>query len=448
MNFFLREDKARELCDRMAHLKLRWWCEARVDIMSRYSDETWTAIKNAGCTMIFFGAESRLRLGSGGNAKGHLYRADPGDLPAALTSSASSLSSHSSSEIQMTLTATRGKTLRFIRKIKRINPDSEIIIQHYTPTPQPHKAGGEMYGNIEVPFPDTPAGWATEEWMNFTLRVDTHAPWLKTKTKKLIDNFEIVVGSRWPTVQDIRAPRWSRRLLQVLSAWRYAFHVYSFPFELQLANQFIALRKPKRESLWTACAQLDGQSLFDRWAAVYDRDVNPLLQLEERWLAALLPETRGSHILDIGCGTGRWLRQLEAMSPTALTGADPSPAMLARAREKTFRAHHAHPGRTHARFRSRITRSNSFSPRLSLAISRTCPGSRLSAFAFSPTAVSFCSPTCTPKPKPRADGLAASTRWRIHPHRSLHPHSGGNSSGLLRPGVHTQGGRRAGLWLA
>ena len=29
-------------------------------------------------------------------------------------------------------------------------------------------------------------------------------------TRKLIDNFEIVVGSRWPTVQDIRAPRWSR----------------------------------------------------------------------------------------------------------------------------------------------------------------------------------------------------------------------------------------------
>jgi cytosine/adenosine deaminase-related metal-dependent hydrolase/ubiquinone/menaquinone biosynthesis C-methylase UbiE len=86
----------------------------------------------------------------------------------------------------------------------------------------------------------------------------------------------------------------------------------------------------------TACAQLSGQSLFDRWAAVYDRDVNPLLQLEERWLTALLPEIRGSYILDIGCGTGRWLRQLEGLSPAALTGADPSPAMLARARERLF----------------------------------------------------------------------------------------------------------------
>jgi hypothetical protein len=65
----------------------------------------------------------------------------------------------------------------------------------------------------------------------------------------LIDNFETVVASRWPTVQDIRAPRWSRALLKILSWWRYALRVYGFPFELQLANSFINLRKPKRESL-------------------------------------------------------------------------------------------------------------------------------------------------------------------------------------------------------
>jgi hypothetical protein len=72
---------------------------------------------------------------------------------------------------------------------------------------------------------------------------------LKSKTKKLIDNFETVVASRWPTVQDIRAPQWSRALLKVLSWWRYALRVYRFPVELQWANEFINLRKPKRESL-------------------------------------------------------------------------------------------------------------------------------------------------------------------------------------------------------
>ncbi len=58
MNFFLREDHARDLAERLAPLGLRWWCEARVDVMSRYSDATLAALKRGGCTMVFFGAES------------------------------------------------------------------------------------------------------------------------------------------------------------------------------------------------------------------------------------------------------------------------------------------------------------------------------------------------------------------------------------------------------
>ena len=248
MNFFLREDHARELCERMAPLNLRWWCEARVDIMSRYTDETFAAIKRAGCAMIFFGAESGSDWVLKEMQKGITTEQT---LEVARRTRQFNIIPEFSFVIGNPNDPDRDarETLRFIRKIKRINPDSEIIIQHYTPTPQPHDAGGEMYGGIDVPFPDSPAGWATKEWMNFTLRVDTHAPWLNRRTKNLIDNFEIVIGSRWPTVQDIRAPRWSRKLLQVLSSWRYALRIYGFPVELHLANQFIALRKPKRESL-------------------------------------------------------------------------------------------------------------------------------------------------------------------------------------------------------
>jgi len=38
-------------------------------------------------------------------------------------------------------------------------------------------------------------------------------------------------------------------LLNMLSCRRYALHTYKYLFEFQLANQFIALRKPKWESL-------------------------------------------------------------------------------------------------------------------------------------------------------------------------------------------------------
>ncbi len=246
MNFFLREDHALELCKLLAPLKLRWWCEARVDIMSRYSDATMAAIRSAGCTMIFFGAES----GSDWALK---------EMQKGITTDQTLIMARRTREFGIIPAFSfvvgnpndperdTRETLRFIRKIKRINPDSEIIVQHYTPTPQQ----GSMYGDVDgkISFPDTPAEWATKRWMDFTLRIDTSAPWLKRKTKKLIDNFELVVASRWPTVQDIRAPRWSRTLLQTLSAWRYATQFYSYPFELQLANRFIQLRKPKRESL-------------------------------------------------------------------------------------------------------------------------------------------------------------------------------------------------------
>jgi hypothetical protein len=139
------------------------------------------------------------------------------------------------------------ETLNFIRKIKRLNPASEIIMYHYTPVPQ--REG--MYGQVDdkISFPNTPEEWATRKWMDFTLRIDPNTPWLNRKTKQLIDDFEVVVSARWPTVQDIRAPRWSRSLLKTLSAWRYSTGLYAFPKELIWAQNFIELRKPKRESL-------------------------------------------------------------------------------------------------------------------------------------------------------------------------------------------------------
>jgi len=246
MNFFLGEAHARELMDRIAPLNLRWWCEARVDIMSRYSDDTMRAIKRAGCAMIFFGAESGSDWALEEMQKG-------------ITTEQTAIMARRTREVDIIPEFSfvignprdperdTRETVQFIRKLKQLNPDSEIIMQHYTPTPQP----GTMYGEIDgkISFPDSPAGWASKEWMDFTLRIDTHAPWLKLETKQLIDNFETVVASRWPTVQDIRAPRWGRILLQTLSAWRYTLRVYRFPFELRWAQQYIDLRKPKRESL-------------------------------------------------------------------------------------------------------------------------------------------------------------------------------------------------------
>ncbi|HWK90090.1 MAG TPA: cobalamin-dependent protein, partial [Longimicrobium sp.] len=57
-NFFLREEHAREFAERVTPLGLRWWCEARIDAVLRFSDRTWKLLKESGSTMVFFGAES------------------------------------------------------------------------------------------------------------------------------------------------------------------------------------------------------------------------------------------------------------------------------------------------------------------------------------------------------------------------------------------------------
>jgi anaerobic magnesium-protoporphyrin IX monomethyl ester cyclase len=246
MNFFMREDHARELADRMAPLNLRWWCEARVDVMTRYSDATYEALRRAGCAMIFFGAES----GSDWALK-EMQKDITTEQTLAVARRIRQFGIIP--EFSFVIGNPRDpdrdtrETLQFIRTIKRLNPASEIIMYHYTPVPQ----RGAMYGNIDgqVVFPSTPEEWATKRWMDFTLRIDPNTPWLKRKTKRLIENFETVVSSRWPTVQDIRAPKWSRTLLKTLSVWRYSTGIYAFPKELHWAQQFINLRKPKQESL-------------------------------------------------------------------------------------------------------------------------------------------------------------------------------------------------------
>lgn len=246
MNFFLREDHARELAERTARLGMRWWCEARVDIVSRYSDTTLEAIRRAGCAMIFFGAESGsdwvLKEMKKGITTGQTLDVAERMRRVGIVPEFSFVIGNPRDPERDTR-----ECLQFIRKIKRLNPRSEIIMYHYTPVPQ----RGRMYGDVEsrIQFPTTPEEWATDRWLNFSLRIDPATPWLTRRTKALIDNFELVVASRWPTVQDIRLPRWGRGLLKVLSSWRYRFGLYRFPRELKWAQRIIELRKPKFESL-------------------------------------------------------------------------------------------------------------------------------------------------------------------------------------------------------
>jgi radical SAM superfamily enzyme YgiQ (UPF0313 family) len=158
MNFFLREDHTRELCDRIAPLNMRWWCEGRIDTVIGYSDATLEAIRRSGCVMIFFGAESgsdwvleemqkQITTAQTIELAERIRRFDI--IP----------------EFSFVIGNPRDperdtqETLAFIRKIKRLNPRSEIIIYHYTPVPQRDSMYGKIDGQID--FPTTPDGWTS-----------------------------------------------------------------------------------------------------------------------------------------------------------------------------------------------------------------------------------------------------------------------------------------------
>jgi radical SAM superfamily enzyme YgiQ (UPF0313 family) len=245
-NFFLREDHAQDLMQRMRPLGMRWWCEARTDILMKYSDATLAAIRDAGCAMIFFGAES----GSNQTLK-EMNK----DLCAEDTLALASRIRRFGIIPEFSIIFGNPKDpegdtrecIQFIRKLKRLNPDSEIVVEHYTPVPQRARMYGDVQDRFE--FPVTPDEWATEPWQRFATQKDPRTPWLRPRTKQLIDNFELIVSSRWPTVQDIRLPKWGRLALQALSAWRYRLGFYFAPRELEWTQRMIDLRKPKAESL-------------------------------------------------------------------------------------------------------------------------------------------------------------------------------------------------------
>jgi SAM-dependent methyltransferase len=79
---------------------------------------------------------------------------------------------------------------------------------------------------------------------------------------------------------------------------------------------------------------LSAHEAYSLWASDYDAALNPLLSLEQRAISPLRRSAVGCDVVDLGCGTGRWLVQLEQIGPRSLTGIDFSAEMLGQAMRK------------------------------------------------------------------------------------------------------------------
>ena len=239
-NFFVREDHARDLAARMAPLRLRWWCEARVDALGRFSDDTWRLLKRAGLTMVFCGAES--------GSDEVLRKMNKGITTAQISDIAARTRTHG---IIPEFSFVFGdpddpereidNTLRFIRQLKRVNPAMELISYFYTPTPQRRGTYGGV--NPLLGTPTTLEEWTTPEWLAWMTHEDPHVPWLDRGLKERVQNFELVLKSRFPSIHDRRTAAWGKMLGQLLAWGRWSRGDYAGPRALHTLRR-LAQRKP------------------------------------------------------------------------------------------------------------------------------------------------------------------------------------------------------------
>jgi ubiquinone/menaquinone biosynthesis C-methylase UbiE len=83
--------------------------------------------------------------------------------------------------------------------------------------------------------------------------------------------------------------------------------------------------------VWTGGDESATATGYDHWASSYD-DEDPSTWLDEPFLLEQLKPFPGCRLLDLGCGTGRYLRQLTPrLSLYRVTAVDLSRGMLARA---------------------------------------------------------------------------------------------------------------------
>jgi len=95
------------------------------------------------------------------------------------------------------------------------------------------------------------------------------------------------------------------------------------------------LRWPFARRRSAVAERVDPQTAYALWAPTYPpRPHNQLMEVEQQAVMSLLPDLAGMTVLDAGCGTGRYLRELRALGAKPM-GLDLSAAMLARAREIT-----------------------------------------------------------------------------------------------------------------
>ena len=251
-NFFVSEKRTVAFSKLIKDDNLIWWGEGRIDTINKYSDESLALMREAGCKMIFFGAES------GNDAV--LKKMDKGGTQTAaqIRSFAARMAKFDIIPEYSFVLGTPADTpeeamqqidqdIAFIKEIKEINPKTEIIIYIYSPVPT---EGSEMFNEVLASgfkFPEKLEDWISPHWENFDLRKNPLTPWLTPAMVDKIRDFETVLNGYYPTVSDIRMSHIKRNVIRAVSAIRYKTGIYKKPYELKALQMMWRYRQPETE---------------------------------------------------------------------------------------------------------------------------------------------------------------------------------------------------------
>jgi anaerobic magnesium-protoporphyrin IX monomethyl ester cyclase len=255
-NFFDREEEMIPLLEIMAKLEMPWWCYARSDALLKLSESTWKLVRKSRLQMAYIGAESPSgqmlkEIRKGTRPDQTLEVAELCRRNGVIPELSFMVAPPQNTEEETFL------TFEFIRELKRINPQSEIIVYIYTPLPESSKHEKDRGKHLGAPlldlngepvvFPKTPEEWMQPRWVDYACHAD--APWLTDKLRQHIRDFVTVLRCRFPTAQDLRSPRWAKSSLSAMASWRYRHRKYDRPWELNLANRLVRLRMPQVSGL-------------------------------------------------------------------------------------------------------------------------------------------------------------------------------------------------------
>jgi anaerobic magnesium-protoporphyrin IX monomethyl ester cyclase len=251
-NFFVSEKRVVEFSKLVMNDKMVWWGEGRIDTINQYSDESLALMREAGCKMIFFGAETGndavlKKMDKGGTQTGEQIRAFAARMAKFDIIPEYSFVLGFPGDTEEEVMKQIDDDINFIKEIKAINSRTEIIIYTYSPVPT---ESSEMYKKVLASgfrFPEKLEDWISPAWENFDLRKNPLTPWLTPKMIDKIRNFEVVLNSYYPTVADIRLSKLKRNILHSISAIRYKGNFYWMPYELKALQILWKYRQPEIE---------------------------------------------------------------------------------------------------------------------------------------------------------------------------------------------------------